>query len=69
MDLISSLFIIATVICFGTIAALVGIVWWTIKTARIEDQLLLPFTADEYTDLDTAVWRAARERERELRDE
>ncbi len=41
------------------VIAIVGAIWWTIRSARVHDQLFLPFTAEDFKKLDDAVLRRA----------
>ncbi len=62
MDLTSSVFVGAVVVVLGCLIGIGVILWQALRSVRIGDQLLLPFTAEEYASWDDAVVRAARER-------
>ena len=62
MVLISSVFVGAVFVVLGCLVWVGVIIWQALRSVEIGDQLLLPFTADEYTSWDDAVTRVARER-------
>ena len=59
MDPISKLFIAAGLVVVGLLIAISVIVWQTLRSVEIGDQIWLPFTAEDFEKLDDAVLRRA----------
>ncbi len=62
MDLISSAFVVLGLVVIGCLIAIGVIVVQAFRSVKIGEQLYLPLTAEDYTALDDACVRAARER-------